>query len=547
MFAGDSPTGGVGAHMTVRVQPSLHAPALHGRLRAAGLLRSLGGALWGSLIRAVALVAVLLLSGCGGGGSDGDGDPASAVPADALLYAELVVRPDGSLREDALDAAGKVLRTEDPEARVRELMREAFAGADVDFERDVEPWLGERAGFWLGRSRARDDAGLLLVEAADVDVARDSIRESLERGGGTVGERSHRDTDYLVSSESVAAGIVGDFAAFGREADLRRTIDAFEGESLAGSGAYARAVDGLEDERLAHFWVDTRRLAELAASRAQAGALLPFDSLRPLAGAFAADGERLTVEVRSEGGDQVLGPWFAAGATPLVRELPADAWVAGGTADAGAALRSAIDGVAGAFGGIAVRRQLQRESGLDLDRDLLDWIGDTAFFVRGATPVAMEAGLVIQPSDESRAADAFGRLVGAIQRALEVDARPVDISGADQAFALRNAAAPRPIVLARGAGLVVATFGLDAAEAALAPGDRLGDTEEYAEAEALVGMEPSLLVSMPDVLELADAAGAGGEPDFIEIRPYLEAVGVIAAGAAADGEGATSRVAAGLR
>ena len=60
-------------------------------------------------------------------------------------------------------------------------------------------------------------------------------------------------------------------------------------------------------------------------------------------------------------------------------------------------------------------------------------------------------------------------------------------------------------------------------------------------------MEPSLLVSMPEVLELADAAGAGSEPGFMEIRPYLEAVGVIAAGAAVDGEGATSRVAVGLR
>ena len=545
MFAGDSPAGGVGADMALRVQPTLHPRPLHGRLRAGGALRSLSGALWGSLIRAAALVAVLLLAGCGGGGSGGDGDPASAVPADALVYAELLVRPEGSLREDALEAAGKVLGTDDPEARVRELMR--GAGEDVDFERDVEPWLGERAGFWAGPAGASDGAGVLLLEAADIDAARDSIRASLERGGRTVAERSHRDTDYLVGSEELAAGIVGDFAAFGREADLRRTIDAFEGESLAESDAYARAVDGLEDERLAHFWADMRRLAELAAADEQMGALVPFDSLRPLAGAFAADGERLAVEVRSEGDDRLLGPWFAAGATPLVRELPADAWAAGGTADAGEALRSAIDGVAGAFGGIALRRQLQRESGLDLDRDLLDWIGDAAFFVRGATPAAMEAGLVVEPADEDRAADAFGRLLGAIQRALEVDARPVDISGADQAFALHDGTAPRPIVLARGSGLVVATFGVGAAEAVLAPGDRLGDTEAYAEAEELIGMEPSLLVSMPEVLELADAAGAGSEPGFMEIRPYLEAVGVIAAGAAVDGEGATSRVAVGLR
>jgi hypothetical protein len=88
--------------------------------------------LWGFVIRAAALIAVSLLIGCGGGGSADDRSPATAVPADALFYAEMVVRPEGSLREDALDAAGKVLFTDDPEARIRELMREAFEDTGED-------------------------------------------------------------------------------------------------------------------------------------------------------------------------------------------------------------------------------------------------------------------------------------------------------------------------------------------------------------------------------------------------------------------------------
>jgi len=119
-----------------------------------------------------------------------------------------------------------------------------------------------------------------------------------------------------------------------------------------------------------------------------------------------------------------------------------------------------------------------------------------------------------------------------------VRARPVVIAGADQAFAIQEGATARPIVLARGSGLVVATVGEAAAEAALGAGDRLGETEAFAEAEELVATEPSLFVSLPPALELA-----GNDPEFADARRYLEVLTVIAAGT----EGTTARLAAGLR
>jgi hypothetical protein len=509
---------------------------------------------WGSLLRVVALAAVSLLAACGGGGAGGEGDPATAVPPDAVLYAELVVRPEGSLRDDALDAAGKVLVTDDPEAKIRDLMRQAFedTGEDFDYDRDVKPWLGERAGFWVRPTEEKDNFGVLLLAATDTEEAQASLEASLKREGKTVTERSHGDTDYLVNSEEVAAAIVGDFVALGREADLKRTIDAFEGESLAEADEYTDAVGALEGERLAHFWADTRALVELAGRNdpnfEQLRSMVPLDELPPLAGAFMADGERLAVEVAVRSADKLpFGAWLGAGSTPLLKELPGDSWAAAGSADFGESLRETIDRFAGAIGGVAARQQLQREFGLDLDRDVLDWIGDVGFFVRGTTPETVDGGVVIQPTDEGRAADAFGRIVGAVQRATAVAATPVDIAGADQAFALKDDGSPRPIVLARGSGLVVAAYGKAAAEAALGGGDRLGDSAAYAEAEELVGMEPGMLVSVPQVLALVDAAGAGGEPDFVEVRRYLEAFTVIAAGAVVEDNEATGRVAAGLR
>jgi hypothetical protein len=496
------------------------------------------------VIRGAALVAVAFVAACGGGGSDGDGDPAALAPANALVYVEAVVRPEGSQRDDALEALGKVLRTDDPEARIRELLQ-----GEVDYERDVQPWLGERAGFWAG---SEGDQGVAVLAATDTDAAREALERRLQAHGQTLTERSHRGVDYVVNSDGVGAAVIDEFAAVGREADLKRTIDASEGDSLAESDTYTDAVKVLEDDRLATFWVDMRGALELAMRSdpelEQLRAVVPLDDLPALVGGFAANGERLSLETTARGGrDLGLGSLFAGGGTPLLQELPGDTWAAFGVADLGERVRDAIEQAGGAIGGVTIRGQVRRQTGLDLDRDLLDWIGHSAVFVRGTTPDAVDGGLVIQPTDEGKAADAFGRILGAIQRARGAPARPVEIAGADQAFALRDPGSARPLVFARGSGLVVVSYGEAAAEAALGSGDRLGEGEVYEEAEELVGMEPSMLLSMPAVLELADASSVPSDSDFGRARPYLEAFSVFAAGAVADGDTVIARLGAGLR
>jgi Protein of unknown function (DUF3352) len=491
--------------------------------------------LWGVLIRAAALVAVLLVAGCGGAGAGGESDPASVVPADAQFYAEAVVRPEGELRHDALDAAGKVMLSDDPEAQIRRMVENLMAaqGEDIDYERDLAPWLGERAAMWTQPS-ARGHEPLVLLATTDTDAARESLEAMVARGGHEVTERSYRDSDYLVDTDGVAAGVVDDFVAIGPEALYKRTVDAADGDSLADAGEYADAVEALPGERLALLWADTAKLLDGAVQEdpllGQLRSLASGGGVPQVAGALMANGDRLELEVQA-------GEMLPAQSTPLLQELPGDSWAAFGAADVGTTVRDAIDRVGGALGGVAVRGQLRSELGLDLDRDLLDWIGHTGFFVRGTTPETVDGGLVIQPTDDRRASDAFGRIVGALQHASGAAARPVEIEGAEQAFAIDAEGSPRPIVLARGAGLVVATSGAAAAEAALGKDDRLGDTDLYAEAMELAGTEPSLLVSVPQMLELkGDDLGA-------EDRRLSAAYTVMAVGIAEN----SARVVAGLR
>jgi hypothetical protein len=518
------------------------------------------------MLRAASLAVLLLLAAlvgaCGGGGGAADADPATAVPGDALVYLEATVRPEGDLREDAVAAAGKVLRTADPQVRIRELLEQGLsdAGDQVDYHRDIAPWLGERAGMWVStREDQNGDPGVAAVVAAtDVEEAESAIEESRRRNGTRATERTHRDVAYKVDAEGFAYGFAGDFVLFGDEPELKRTIDALEGDSLAETDRYRDAVGGLADERLAHFFVDLKGLIELgtredpeaAEQLRQLGPLFPFDRLPPAAGAFLADGDRLAVDmaVRLPRGGLPQLAAFGWGSTPLLRELPADSWAVQGAARLGETMRVIFDQFAGAAGGAVAKEQLRRQLGLDLEQDVFSWVGDAAFFVRGSSLGTLDGGAVVQVTDEERAANAFGKIVGAARSQGAAGARPVRISGAESAFAFAASGAPRPVVLARGSGKVVVAYGEEAAAAALSPDETLGDTDVFERAESVLGdgLEPSFLLSVPQLVSLIDAA-AEGDPRWGQARPYLEAFDVLTLGGATERGQGRARVAAGLR
>ena len=110
------------------------------------------------MIRATALlltcaVMALTAAACGSSTSGGEGgDPASLVPANAPVYAQATIQPEGEQRDDALAAIGKVMRTGDPAGKLQELVNEQLAeesgGLTLTWEKDFAPWLGEQAGIW---------------------------------------------------------------------------------------------------------------------------------------------------------------------------------------------------------------------------------------------------------------------------------------------------------------------------------------------------------------------------------------------------------------
>ena len=131
-----------------------------------------------------------------------------------------------------------------------------------------------------------------------------------------------------------------------------------------------------------------------AAQLGQLQALVPLGKLPPLLGSFTADGDRLALDVSLEGFNSTAfgGLGGLGGTTSLIKELPGDSWAAFGAPKYGQQLKTMLDQFAGAFGGAAVRAQLQQQYGIDLDEDIFSWMGDVAFFVRGDSVPALGGG-----------------------------------------------------------------------------------------------------------------------------------------------------------
>jgi len=515
-------------------------------------------------LAALALLAVLVAA-CGGGAASGEADPATAVPGNAPFYFEVVVRPEGDLREDALAAAGKVLRTDDPSGKIREYLDKALresADTKLDYDKDIKPWLGERAAAWLTDETDEngEPTGAAIIAITDEDAAQAAADKARKEDGGGGKTRTYKDVSYEVDDEGVATGLTEEFVISGPEAQFKQTVDAIEGDkSLADSDRYKEGTDKLADDRLGHFYLDFQRLLKLGFESEPNGAeqlrqfeqLVPLEKMGPVMGSFAANGDRLALDVAVdfEGAKSLgaLGNLTTGASTPLVKELPGDTWGAFGAPKYGESLRVSLDQFGGAFGGAAIEGQLREQYGIDLNDDVLSWIGDVAFFIRGDSVATLDGGVVIQVTDEGKAATGFGKLVGLLQSAGDLDAKPVKIDGAETAFAIQDGTTPKPIVFARGAGKVVIAYGNQAATDALSPADKLGDAEIYGKAkEALEDGEPGMLISVPALVALVDSSGET-DASWDEAKPYLEAYDVFAIGAGASEDGAKVRAAAGLK
>jgi hypothetical protein len=495
----------------------------------------------------------LALPGCGDEEADG---LAALVPPDTPFYAEAAIRPSGERLEAVEAITEKVAGIDDPGARIVDEFDAALADDDADFTyaADIEPWLGETAAVYV-RSLDRSEVGGALADAAaiidttDPDAAVEAVQKAAESGDTRLETLSYEDVDYLLDREGDSAvGAVGDRLVVGTEAAFKAAVDASEGESLAQSDQFSEEVGSLGDDELAAVWMDLGTMldaaaqgedvdgAEIDAARAALGPVLE----EPVTLSLGASPDAVSLDVSSAGEAGVSGDADALGA------LPADAWLGLAIEDAGAGLREAVSAV-GSLGGElgdprldveAVTESLRQQTGLDLDSDILAWVGDAALYVAGTSPADISVGAIVGTDDADRslsAIEAFGSLVEA---AAGRPAGPPRLEGADGGFAALAPTGQGIEVAQRGDQVVAAVGGANPAADALDPSAQLADDGDFDAATSALGGDftPTVYLSLQPALEVAESGGSGLDPDFQAARPYLDAFTWLALGTtSADG------------
>ncbi|MGB7589520.1 MAG: DUF3352 domain-containing protein, partial [Solirubrobacterales bacterium] len=214
-----------------------------------------------------ALGALLLgVAGCGGGSSSAG--PASFAPAKSPVFIEGVIRPSGELKANVDRVVEKIAGIENLGDFLIEKAEASFKeqGESFDYATEVEPWLGEEAGVFLGGFDGNNFSEVGVgVQVTDAGAAQHFIDERAKSNSGQPLEtRSYQGVEYKVDpSDDTSLGVVGDFVVFGQnEQAFKDAVNASSGESLADEERFSNAIAGATDGSLANVYVDIGRLID---------------------------------------------------------------------------------------------------------------------------------------------------------------------------------------------------------------------------------------------------------------------------------------------
>jgi hypothetical protein len=287
--------------------------------------------------------------------------------------------------------------------------------------------------------------------------------------------------------------------------------------------------------------VDAPQFARIA--ERSGGTALPesFQKLfeDPIVATVDADDDGVVFEANiSQALAQSFG--FLGEGSDLLADLPADSWLAMAQADFGKLLDYYVEAFGAALGGREnVEQQFQAATGLDLQRDVIDWMGDFGIFVRGTSVSELDGALIVETKDEA----ASGRFIAALQRLArtqgdgEVQVGPLAVPGGGDGFTLRGQGVPKPIHVFQRGGRVVFAYGDAAATDATDAGQKLGDDADFtATRESLGDYAVSFYLQMQPIFDLVDSTEAGNDADWQRAKPYLEPLSALVGGTSGDGD-----------
>jgi hypothetical protein len=468
------------------------------------------------------------------------------------VYVEAQVQPDGELASNLKSVAGKILRTPDPGAKVVGWIDDALKDDGASFGKDVQPWLGQRAGLAVTAVGAGgDDVDVVAAVASkDDDAAKKFVDAEAGKGGV---ERTYQGVEYRYKADGdVAAAVVDGAVVVGTEKGFKSAIDAQKGgQKLADSAAFKKARDVVGTAGAGFAYADPGRFFDLAAGAAagklsQGNAqslqavkgLLTASGLQSIAASLNVAKDALQIDAAAIGVKATQGGGDGPGAAAAV---PAGSWLSVGIGDVGGTFENVLKGFGGAAGGIspdALLQGLKSQLGIDVQKDLLSWMGDAAVFVRGTTTKDVNGALVVTSKDPAASKAAIPKLRRLIEGAShsKVVALKGGVAGATGFSVDAGSSLPSTIDVATKDDKFVIAIGAGALRDAFSPPAKLGDSDPYRTAASLLGdAKPSIFLDTPQVVKLLGSA-AGGDEDFQKAKPTLDAFGPAAAGVSSSGD-----------
>lgn len=310
---------------------------------------------------------------------------AEALPDSVVAYASIDIDPGAKQKIEAVRTLRKFpdlrdeLKLKEKDDLRKRLFDEMVKGTDcegeVSFDKDIEPWLGDKAAFAAADLGGDTPSPVMALQITDRGDAEKGVKKLNGCGESPTEDTSFAYTDdYLIVSdgEDNAEKIVKD-AAKGSLADDKSFTDWTD--KAGGDGIISFYVS----EKAAELLKDSLP-PEVAGQSADVDKAIA--EFKGMAGALRFADAGLEIEVAAEGGDEFVGDAELGG--PL-GELPKDTAIALGIGVPKDFAASVIDQLGSAFGGQAdsMVAEIEAQTGLDVPDDIQTLLGDAVLVALG--------------------------------------------------------------------------------------------------------------------------------------------------------------------
>lgn len=385
------------------------------------------------LTSAVLTASLLLVLPACGEKTDEATRAAGITPVNALALVSVNLDPSIEQKRNLLSVARKFpvasekVKGEFDQTR-DELLGDLVKEAGLDFKRDVEPWLGDEVAFaLLPPAGGNEPRPVVFVQATDESKAKVAL-EKVRKSGDFDGQFRTIEGFVVISDQGDA------------DAEDEKVLDVIAAQAkkedggLSKSKAFKEVVDELSGDRLILAWTDVQAVIGLAQ---ETSAIPGFD----LTKAFK-DASSVAVDFHAEKEALV----FAGVSRPFNEGKGGEAKITEGLSkdsigvftffDVAAVFRQVMELVSGGGhgggDGAEFAEEFEKQTGLNLQTDILSWMEGEFVVVAGAVPEGQtfpDFGLVIEPTDMDKAKAALPKIVQSLQTSGNVQLEERQVEG----------------------------------------------------------------------------------------------------------------------